>query len=213
MLRLRRILALATALLLPLAACEQVLDIEDPQLDPCNEYCEAVIANCTGEFTQYATFDVCLSTCESFEIGVDGVTNQNDVQCRMAQARSAAGEPPVHCPQAGPAGSSCGGDECANFCELFFDVCPSLAGETHENEAQCLDDCRNFTRVNGGNFTSNVLDGDNLQCRWYHLESATLDADTHCPHTAAISKCVGDSTFTSGAGGSTSGTGGAGGGT
>jgi len=211
MLRLRRVFALGVLLVLPLA-CEQVLDIQDPQLDPCTDYCETVQANCTGEFEQYATFDVCLSTCQALAVGTEGVTDQNDVQCRMGQARAAgSGEANVHCPQAGPAGDTCGGDECASFCDLFFNVCPTLAGEAHENEGQCRDDCRAFTRVNGGLFTSNVLDGDNLECRWYHLESATLDAGTHCPHTAGISKCVGDSTFSGASSSTTTGAGGAGG--
>ena len=211
MIRLRRILALGALLIVPLAACEQVLDIQDPQLDPCTEYCDTVQTNCVGGVQQYATFDACFSTCQAFALGVEGVTDRNDVQCRAAQATAAGGEADVHCPQAGPAGDACGGDECVNFCDLFFQVCPSVAGEEHENKARCRDDCRAFTRVNDGLFTSNVLDGDNLQCRWYHLEAATLDADIHCLHVAGISECAGATSFTGGAGGSTSSAGGAGG--
>lgn len=196
-----------------LSACAEVIGIEDAELDPCETYCSTVMTNCTGDLQQFASMQTCSAICLQWQLGTPGVTNQNDVRCRLFQAEQAGatGEPQNHCPNAGPAGDACGGDECANFCELFNAICPLQVSQTHEDVLRCQTDCAAFGEADMGVFSASIVDGDTLQCRWYHLSAAALDPATHCAHVAGEAECVDVGSGGAGAGGGTGGTGGVGG--
>ena len=102
--------SVSVALLVALASCQSVLDIEDAEVDPtlddgsrvepsqvgdggtpsqgaggtiCELYCQTVTQTCTGDFAQYTTFDNCLSVCEALPPGSPGDVSGNSAYCRL----------------------------------------------------------------------------------------------------------------------------------
>ena len=44
--------------------CQSIAGIEERTLGPCGEFCDTVMANCTGENQVYDTRDKCMALCE-----------------------------------------------------------------------------------------------------------------------------------------------------
>ncbi len=171
-------------------ACQAIAGIEDRELDVvgsagsalCDAYCDEVMANCTGEFAVYASRETCLGVCAKLPAGESGDRSGNTVECRRFNAAQAKanGEVDVHCPAAGPGGTLCGGN-CEGYCTLLEGVCPAVFdGLTQE---RCVETCGGLRTLPGFDVEAHH-DGDSLNCRLVHVSSATLDAQTHCPHAS-----------------------------
>lgn len=162
---------------------------DDEPSPECTEYCERVMENCTDEFAVYASEETCLAVCALLPLSSDG---SNTVECRSEQARLAGstGERNVHCPPAGPGGStSRGGGGCGTNCESYCFLQPLACGDTDQlviEANECLRRCRALPDERSFNAVTHH-DGDNVQCRLVHISSAALGptaAAQHCWHSA-----------------------------
>lgn len=190
----------AAALLLALPACEHDAAlvaptggggsggaVEVPGVD-CGEYCAAMKANCTGDFSQYASDAICMSACAQLPAGTPDDTQGNTAGCRLRYARIAGGSDgarAARCPPAGPGGAGTCGADCEGYCALMLGACTEF-----DTLAGCLAACADY--VSKPPFSSQVTSGDNLQCRLYHASLAAADAAL-CGHAGAapeVGPCV-----------------------
>ena len=77
----------------------------------CEEYCDAITANCADANAQYDDRADCVAYCAAagWPDGSDGDMAGNTTECRIYHAGVAAGDPAMHCPHAGPTGADvCG---------------------------------------------------------------------------------------------------------
>lgn len=206
--------------LLPLSltlvvACGALLDIQDAETDPllignvggqgaggdgtggdttaplCDTYCALVQSNCVDETQVYASQDLCLRVCGFLPDGMEGDMSGNTVGCRTTNARAAeaTGEPDVHCPIAGPGGDGTCGSNCEAYCSLMQQVCAARFGMDYDGIPDCIDQCTNDV-PDIGNYSSNIQEGDSIQCRLYHVSAATFDPGQHCAHAAGDAPCL-----------------------
>jgi len=221
----RRTLAVATIAAAGLAyvatasiGCNGILGIDERTLAPaddplsCESYCVAVQAGCTGEFAQYQTREVCLSTCALLPLGTAADTSGNTVGCRLhnVQLATDTGERGDHCPIAGPAGGASCGDRCQNFCSVFVPSCIGLSAVA--DTESCLAFCASsIDHPEWNPLVPEELDhDDSIQCRIWHLANAAQSPDIHCGHADGTTKCE-LAGATSSSSSSSSGQGGAGG--
>ncbi|HEX6276320.1 MAG TPA: hypothetical protein VFZ53_24940, partial [Polyangiaceae bacterium] len=190
---LARGLGVAALLSSALAAfgCQSIIGIEDKTLVPgcdeqcaaCEEYCDVVMANCTGENAVYKTEVACLGLCNAIPLGdIDEPGNENTVACRFENAvRAGESEPTLYCNGAGPGGGNLCGSDCESFCYLLENVCPGTYDLNKlESPEECLDKCRALR--DDANFDVNgYYDTDTVECRIIHLANATNDP-SHCGH-------------------------------
>jgi hypothetical protein len=148
----------------------------------CPSYCSLIATNCSGEQLQYASEGDCLATCAALLEGTLQDTQGNTLGCRLYHAGAAAGNAAVHCPHAGPLGSSVCGSPCESFCGLEANLCPGV----YASPSDCSASCANFTDSASPAYSVGAS-GATLACRAYHLTVASREPDTHCPHTAAVS--------------------------
>jgi len=171
-------------------ACNGILGIEERTLDAtaglsCETYCETTQQNCTGDFAIYASLETCMLTCAQLPLGTaDNETSGNTIACRLRNANLASetGEFDTHCPAAGPGGDATCGDDCEGYCDLMAAFCPS----EFSDEEECLEVCAGVPT--DGYYAVPGLNEDHIQCRLWHLTSATLD-DSHCDHANGAVKC------------------------
>ena len=79
----------------------------------CDRYCDAVLANCTGDNAQYDDRADCVDYCSGagLPVGTAGEMAGNTLECRIYHANFAGSsmDPVTHCPHAGPTGAEvCG---------------------------------------------------------------------------------------------------------
>lgn len=174
-------------LLAPLAgSCQSVAGIEDYTQGGCGEFCDLVMANCTGANEVYHSRESCMGFCALLREGdVTEVDRGNTVACRMSAVTQVPnGEADVLCQQAGPAGGTgegvndrCGPSNCQNYCALFPKVCPEEA----MNQEPCVTNCQGL-RDDGNLNSVDDHEGDTIQCRLVHLSAATTEPASHCQH-------------------------------
>lgn len=154
---------------------------------PCDEYCETVMENCTGDLAVYPGVEVCLDLCATLPEGDPENPEGNTVACRLAQATAAgsAEDPAEHCPIAGLGGGNVCGENCPAFCGAMLETCP---GEYASNAA-CLDDCQSLEDLGGFSLVEDA-EGATVQCRIWHIGAATELVDPHCKHAAGARPCV-----------------------
>lgn len=167
----------------------------------CTGYCNAVLANCNGPFSVYASIDTCLGVCAKLEAagkaGTTGDQTGNTVQCRLSQALSAksTGERSQYCPAAGPGGSHICGTDCEGYCVLMRETCPNqfAAAQFNGSLAYCLTTaCPSIPTLDAG-FNVAQESGNTINCRLYHVSAANADTQTpgiHCPHAAGAAPCA-----------------------
>jgi hypothetical protein len=191
-------------------ACASVLGIEDAELDPllggtggddpttlCDDYCSATATNCTGDFLQYTSDTVCRGVCDELPEGDLDSPVGNTVACRLNNANEAAQiGPDTECSAAGPGSDGECGDNCDSFCLLLQGLCIDVFNATYQgNIANCRSDCEanivDLFEQNNTTFSSLLsTEGNDLQCRLYHVTQAVLDADTHCQHANGAGPCA-----------------------
>src|SRR5262249_47784895 len=87
----------------------------------------------------------------------------------------------------GPGGNGTCGNNCDAFCVVALAVCPQDFADMEACSAACTQlptDCGPYHVVQGV-----TPDTNSIQCRIYHVDSATLDAETHCPHVKGDGLC------------------------
>ncbi|MGA7120286.1 MAG: hypothetical protein WBY94_09325 [Polyangiaceae bacterium] len=167
----------------------------------CDNYCAVMMQNCTGEYLEYLSNDVCMTLCGYMTQGQfypldNEPENVDTLGCRLWHAHSAAAHPEVHCRHAGPLGADLCGGPCEPFCSLDWHYCTDdngLAvydGQVTGCEAVCASDGGlPYVEVDSGDLAdpsgNMIVMGNTLNCRLWHLETAiSIDMPTtHCPHT------------------------------
>lgn len=178
--------ALSLASLALVWGCQSIADIEERTLGPCGEFCDTVMANCTGDNQVYDTRQKCMALCEMMPPG-DTVEpgRTNTVECRLREARQAgiAVEEEVnrHCRSAGPESIDCGG-ACESYCTLFKGACGQDQCGSHTG---CVRACSALLDRKAWDLQEDH-DGDTLQCRLVHLENASIQPKQHCGHSQII---------------------------
>jgi hypothetical protein len=161
----------------------------------CEQYCQTVEENCTGEFEVYTDTEICLRVCSTMMEGQDGDESGNTVHCRLHNAELAGQiEENVHCPIAGPGGNGVCGTNCESFCMQMVTICeeriPVLEVDELATVEGCQAVCVEAADLGGYDTSLELQRGDTVQCRLYHVSAATLSAFTHCEHAAALNTCV-----------------------
>jgi hypothetical protein len=167
-------------------------------VDPCDEYCDVMSSECTGEAEQYHDRDQCSRICHLLPPGVENGPDNNDVACRLRYARKTkygnGQEVTNYCRQAGPSGDGRCGNVCQGFCSLMVGVCtPEASPEFHfASDGDCIATCNTLPSASV-EYSSNdplVSDGDHALCRLYHVTSAAMaDAEEHCEHAMGVTLC------------------------
>jgi hypothetical protein len=202
---LLRTVTWSSFVMLAAASCASVIGIEDAEPDPllaapperldCVEYCDEIMAACTGVEQQYDSLDHCLGFCTALDLGNTGDSGVNTVTCRREQLGSLVlAESDLHCPIAGPTGENpaLGADDiCGGVCEAYCDVlqvtCPTEFDQTFSDKATCEFDCDLL--VDLGIYDHTIQSGDSVQCRIWHLTASTLAPTTHCGHAVGANPC------------------------
>jgi hypothetical protein len=184
--------ASCAALLLSAAVCcSNIIGVEEAACNPnlpachatgggdsgapnslCQEYCNTVMQNCTGNVQVYVGRETCLSVCKILPGGQAGDEKVNSVHCRLSQAKLAGTipEPAIHCAGAGPGGNGLCGDNCEGLCTM-----PAVKA-TDGNEY--------YNTV-----AKEMSAGDSRECRLWHASVATQSPDPHCTHASGASPC------------------------
>lgn len=157
----------------------------------CTTYCGQIGANCTGPESQYPSDVECESVCGTFATGLESDKTGATLGCHQYQSGDPSKQDAQgHCPAAGPLGAGVCGDACENFCAIAMAVCGGQPTPPYGSTAACLSACANYPGLDKVPYSSDVVDGDSLACRMYHLTVAAggvKKAGTHCPHIAAVS--------------------------
>lgn len=142
----------------------------------CSAYCDLVMENCSGDFSQYGTPGTCMTSCAAFPPGSPGDMSGNSLACRHYHAGLAFMLNDVHCGHAGPGGDTACGSNCEGFCAIAGAYCP----DAWPDDAACLAACDTFPKDEV--YDANDVAGDTFACRLYHATAASLDPTTHCGH-------------------------------
>ncbi|HSC85792.1 MAG TPA: hypothetical protein VLC09_00905 [Polyangiaceae bacterium] len=157
----------------------------------CQEYCDAVMQNCTGEFEQYTARIACVRACNTWEAGTASEPSGNTVACHKRFAGLAASQPQEQCGSAGPAGIGPCGGKCENWCGLLEAACP----DNYAEMIDCQASCGALPAASGTYSSGTMQSGNSIECRIYHTNAALENEDTpatHCPHGKFMpdSQCV-----------------------
>jgi hypothetical protein len=179
-------------------ACNAVLGIDAATREPeggtsgganCNDYCAAIMQNCTGPNSEYESMDICMAMCVVFDTSnaTPSDTGNNDIACHTFFAQQAATTPNQNCEYAGPLGGGhCGTNPCQNFCDLATGYCTGDLPKPYPNN-DCPCACAAYTYLLGGDAGDLSFEsGNTLNCRLYHLQAAygsDMLGKFHCPHT------------------------------
>jgi hypothetical protein len=191
----RALVALALVIALPLG-CRQILGIEDRELDTsltdggtdggslsCASYCTSIMATCTDTHQQYASEAACEALCATFPVGAITDTGTNSLGCRMREVTAIAESQELDgCIGAGPGGAGVCGSNCDAFCAGVSALCTAQFTDLGGTTESCLAACQQVPDCGGYDADPNRND-DSMQCRLFHLTSAAVDKNTHCPHT------------------------------
>jgi hypothetical protein len=158
--------------------------IDGPPLT-CASYCSIVGRDCTGAVEQYGSMADCMTTCARLPVGTAADTSGNTLGCRVFHGSYAGGDPPLHCPHAGPGGGGICGAECEGFCTIVLGSCTGANAQYSGSMATCMSSCAGFSTTPA--YSAAVTSGNSLACRLYHATAASSAPNVHCPHTAVVS--------------------------
>lgn len=181
---------LAFALLVAIAWGCVGNDPTDTPVDLCPQYCDAVIANCTGDLRAFENRNQCLKACGLMTQGIEGDTGVDTVGCRLTHAK--IGGTKDECRKASAYGGDACGSHCDTFCGLVAANCieplPPGAGP-YPSRSTCFEQCNGLTYDPAASEgTAQPFAGSNtVNCRMFHLILALDDREGHCPHTAKVS--------------------------
>jgi hypothetical protein len=167
-------------------------------VDLCDQYCDLMEANCSGNDEQYRDRDQCEKICHLLPAGAEGDADDDSIACRLKyvdKMRYANGsELSVYCHQAGPGGDGRCGSVCEAYCALMAEVCTAdTAGAYHfASDSDCMKTCNALPAAPVAYSSTNpeVSDGNHALCRLFHVTSAAMaDADEHCEHAMGVTLC------------------------
>jgi hypothetical protein len=73
----------------------------------CDQYCEDILATCTGANKQFDDEAACNAACGAYNrTGTPGATGGNSLQCRLYHLNAAKTDANTHCGHAGPTGNN-----------------------------------------------------------------------------------------------------------
>ncbi|HEY6555876.1 MAG TPA: hypothetical protein VI072_01330 [Polyangiaceae bacterium] len=174
--------------------------LDAPPLSLCDEYCDTLFANCTGNNEVYESWDACVETCNVLDEGNPDDRGVNTVHCRLAAAKTAATiEPQFYCSRAGPGGSApedtnpCA-ENCDSLCVLMERVCnnPDAGVDYFDTPVTCREECANVPDLGTLSTAREMgqLRGNSVQCRLIHVANSALEAADHCSHAAGRNTCI-----------------------
>lgn len=70
----------------------------------CDLYCTRYFGNCTDDLNLWTDMTECMDTCATWYPGAATDDSGHSIGCRAYYANLAAGDPDLHCPNAGPGG-------------------------------------------------------------------------------------------------------------
>jgi hypothetical protein len=154
--------------------------------ETCQQYCDTVQKNCTGEYQMYLNAGDCMRLCALMPGGEElaDPNGTNTVACRLRNALLATSEKDAYCPSAGPAGGGRCGDRCEGFCGLREKLCTGVVPDA------AADSCRALCPAVHDDVPFRPdprMTGDSLACRINHVINASqseADAERHCWHTS-----------------------------
>jgi hypothetical protein len=190
-------------------ACNTILGIDKATFDPtvdsgadaanvdpnsCRAYCRTMGANCSGANQAYTSINTCELVCATYETGVAGEQSNDSLACRITRAKDTTTNPATTCPKAGALATECT-EPCAAFCAQASTLCKPLGLFNYASVAECKTACATWPYVKAGGVGPGgdlvFSNGNTLNCRLYHLQSAyegtATSARTHCPHTDVVS--------------------------
>jgi hypothetical protein len=138
----------------------------------CDEYCNALAADCTGSQAQYdpAHPEDCQNYCPYLK-SQDPSQFGDSLVCRSGYLPPS----PTHCASAGPTGNTDCGDPCVNFCSLAIYLC-NVYGQLQT----CLNTCALWPDHNLKGYSAPAAKGDTLACRYYWLTRVASTSTTYC---------------------------------
>lgn len=153
----------------------------------CDEYCALVQSHCSGEHTQYASTEDCLSFCRHIPAGDPHEPKATaGMYCRQWYAGNPSlTDPETYCAAAGPFGGGICGDRCTAFCQVAVSACvpetPDAGAAPYASLPKCKTECLEYAfreagADGGGEGLDGPTTGDTLNCRMHHLRSAVADA-------------------------------------
>lgn len=170
------------------AGCESIAGIKDHAFPvQCESYCTDVqkCPSTTGLYSSlYRTKATCLGICTQLPVG--GALEEqssNTLVCRESQLTMR--EP--DCASAAPGGGTTCGTDCEGYCSLLQSICPDFFSPDFppslgDPQALCRDSCeRALARVPYNVDDPTISVADTVQCRMWHLSTATVEAG-HCEH-------------------------------
>lgn len=165
-------------------------DPTDNPVDLCPQYCDAVLANCTGDDRAFENRPQCLKACGLMTQGKEGDTGVDTVGCRLSHAK--IGKNKDECRKASAYGGDACGSHCDTFCAIVDANCiePLAPGAgPYPSRSTCFEECTAITyEATGSEGTAQPLKGANtINCRMFHLLLSLDDREGHCPHTAKVS--------------------------
>lgn len=173
------------------------VDLEAKREALCATYCGELDKSCSvPELLQYAD-GTCEDICLEYLLTADEVStagassaNNNTIECRIREARSAASES-LACAVAGLSGDNECGDVCEVYCELVEARCkPQYIDTFDEDSETCEEECQKLPRSDVP-FNVSIQEGNTLECRFYHLQAAARGgSDRHCDHAVGEAFCV-----------------------
>lgn len=196
----------------------------------CRDYCGTWLETCDDRFPREfgpITGGDCFEFCERMDWNPGRFAaphpDTNSIGCRiyhMGNARGSEANQDLHCPHSGATGGGVCGDWCDNYCHLADRICGDIdfeviletaPGADLDREAFLAtfadrDVCATWCRGEGNteaiptNGRHGDTTGDSIQCRMYHLLTATdvsapRDRAQHCGHGGIVSferACVGE---------------------
>ena len=166
-----------------------------PELSLCEQYCNAMAANCTGNLVQYSDDETCLDTCALLPPVESGDSGVNSVYCRLAEAEKAGRlEPEFYCPLAGPASAGKCGTSCDAYCDIMMGFCTSESTSGlyfYPDKETCLGECA-LLPLAGEPYSSALHSiGPHFECRLFHACASNVDAEYHCGHAFGDPPCNG----------------------
>jgi hypothetical protein len=166
--------------------------------DPCDEYCDEMESDCTGDAAQYRDRAQCMTICHFFPRGDAAQDDENSSECRLKYVRKAryglGAEVTAYCRQAGPSGDGKCGSVCDAFCSVMMQVCTEQSSPDNHfaSESDCLATCGALPAASVPYSTNDpaVSDGNHALCRLFHVNSAAMaDTEEHCEHAMGHTLC------------------------
>ncbi len=156
----------------------------------CDQYCKAVMNDCTADNSQFVSTDDCVNYCKvqgKIPVGLPGDVTGNTIGCRITHANMAAkggSNAATQCTIAGPTGGNVCGSWCDIYCQMALTNC-NADTKLFNSLAQCPAQCEQIATTGKPGATS----GDSVQCRIYQLGIAGSDQATskiYCPHAKVL---------------------------